>query len=142
MMDARPGRNQQSPDILPLVPPDDPEQIDALARYWDATVRRQPTRATDLEPEMQQIVHVLRHYHQITRQQPVEHSPPQSSTRTEWDATLRVWRRGMLGFVAVMLMVLAIHTATSPRSWLSTTGDPDWVPWISDEWIVSVLTED
>ena len=142
MMDASPGKDQWPPDALPLVPPEELDQIDALALYWDATVRQQPPSATDLDPEMQQIVQMLRHYHQVTHQQPVEHSPPRAGMRAEWDASLRVWRRGMLGFVAVMLMLFAIHTATSPRSWVSTTGDPDWVPWVSDEWFVAVLTED
>lgn len=142
MMDASPEKDQPPSDVLPLVPADDPEQIASLARYWDDTVQQQPASPSALDPEMQQIVHVLRHYHQITRQQPVEHSPPRSGARAEWDATLRVWRRGMLGFVAVMLVLFAIHSATSPRGWLSTAGDPDWVPWVSDEWIVSVLTED
>lgn len=141
-MDSRPGEEQLPPEVLPMVPPDDPNQIAALAHYWDATLRQQPPSATNLDPEMQQVVQVLRHYHQIVRQQPVEHSPPQSSIRSEWDASLRVWRRSMLGFVAVMLLVFALHTATSPRSWLTTSGDPDWVPLVSDEWIVSVLTED
>lgn len=141
-MDGKPGDAPQPPDVQPLVPLDDPDQVVALARYWDSAVRQQPVAASDLDPEMQQIVQVLRHYHQITRQQPVEHSPPRTSVRDEWDATLRVWRRSMLGLVAVMLVVFAIHTATSPRSWLSTAGDPDWVPLVSDEWFVSVLTED
>lgn len=145
-MDARPGtgtgKDHQPPDILPIVSPDDPDQVAALARYWDATLQQQPTKAPDLDPEMQQIVQMLRHYHQITRQQPVEHSLPRSNLRAEWDSALRVWRRGMLGFMAVLLMLFAIHTATSPRSWVSTTGDPDWVPWVSDEWIVAVLTKD
>lgn len=142
MTRTRPGDARQLPDVLHMVSPDDPDQITALARYWDDTMRQQTASGTDLDPEMRQIVQVLRHYHEITRQQPANHPPSRTGLRAEWDASWRVWWRGVLGFVAVMLLVFAIHTATSPRSWLSTTGDPDWVPLVSDEWLVAVLTED
>ena len=49
--------------------------------------------------------------------------------------------RASVALTAIFLMVFAVNTVTSPRSWLSATSDPDWIPWVSDDWIHSVWNE-
>lgn len=46
--------------------------------------------------------------------------------------------RAAVGLVAIFVVVFAVNTVVSPRSWLVTQNDPDWIPWISDDWIGAV----
>ena len=46
--------------------------------------------------------------------------------------------RAAVGLTAIFLVVFAVNTVTSPRSWLSGASDPDWIPWVSDDWMSAV----
>ena len=54
--------------IVPLFTTEEHSASAALSRYWDATLRGQPTDTEELDPELKTVVQLLRHYHAVTRQ--------------------------------------------------------------------------
>lgn len=72
------------------------------------------------------MVQLLEHYRAVT---PLVALAPDSSPP------------GRPAFYAVLLMLAAVllftsNTLLSPRSWLlSSATDPDWIPWVSDDWL-------
>lgn len=130
-----------------------------LARYWDATLRGEPPTPDALDRELALVVQLLRHYHGLTRNgqgtldticptHPLTHDnrstgagPGASATagdRQELQKPARPMTRAALGLVAIFLVIFAVNSVTSPRSWLVTQSDPDWIPWVSDDWIGTV----
>jgi hypothetical protein len=112
----------------------------ALSRYWDATLRGRVTEADEIDPELKAVVHLLRHYHSVTR---LQHDPsvplppsyggllPPPVRRAHASVSLAA-----LTLVGVFLFIFAVNTLLSPRSWLlSSAADPDWIPWVSDDWL-------
>lgn len=149
-------RNQSKIVTLPSI--EDRTKAADLARFWDATVAGQPAAPGTLDPETIAIVRLLRHYHELAR----HHQPELATTspdrcaryddfevagshlsarpvdRGEWQEPSRTMTRAAVGLVAIFVVVFAVNTVVSPRSWLVTQNDPDWIPWISDDWIGAV----
>ena len=99
----------------------------ALSRYWDARLQGRPAADAELDPELRVMVHLLEHYREVTG--PVEHDAPAPPLR-------RPAYYATLALIAAALLLFASNTLVSPRSWLlSSAQDPDWIPWVSDDWL-------
>lgn len=113
----------------------------ALAAFWDATVRGDDPNPQTLDPELVDVVHLLRHYHAVAQ---VEHSSgaPQPTPPRQ---RLPVVTGPLIGLAASILAAVLVvafvgNTLLSPRSWLlSSAADPDWLPLVSDEWIGRIV---
>jgi hypothetical protein len=145
--------------IVPLFATEEQSAPAALSRYWDETVRGQPSDPEELDPELKTVVQLLRHYHAVTRHHreasALVHSPsgelrsPPTRTASPLAAQASGPGRQVPGFHAplaaltmmgVLILIFAVNTAVSPRSWLlSRASDPDWIPWLSDEWLGFIL---
>jgi hypothetical protein len=157
-MATRHRKDGSEAKIIQLFAGDDQAKVADLARYWDATVQGQPADRGSLDPQLTTVVQLLRHYHgmpQCHREAPTTirpaphclpadqpngalHLPICSGDRAGWHDPARSMRRMGVGLTAIFLVAFVVNTVTSPRSWLSTTSDPDWIPWVSDDWINSV----
>ena len=122
------------PKIVWLTVAEDQTQANALARYWDAMVRGQSADPSALDPQLAAVVALLRHYHAVTR---LPHPGIASSAVTS--PRLRPNRptaRAALSVIGVFVIIFSLNTLLSPRSWLlSSAEDPDWIPWVSDDWL-------
>lgn len=132
---------EHTPKIVRLYA--DQEQADAvaLARYWDARLEGRPSDATEIDPELRDIVQLLEHY----REGLIPLVPPKPGpTAVSPPLWLRSAQVAALALVMVMLLLFTGNTLLSPRSWLlSSTQDPDWIPWVSDDWLgAHALTAD
>lgn len=126
-MSKTPRPDGRTPQIVPLHAQEQSEAA-ALARYWDARLQGRPVPDTELDPDLRDLVHLLEHYREVAGPMapaPVAVSPP--------------WRP--VHFAALVMLAAAIllftsNTLLSPRSWLlSSAHDPDWIPWVSDDWL-------
>ena len=144
--------------IIELVVGDDCAQAANLARYWDATVQGQLADRRDLDPELTTVVQLLRYYHgmpdshreTLVTSAPALDSPHADQPHGAQHVAARTGGRGgrhdparpltraAVGLTAIFLVVFAVNTMTSPRSWLSGASDPDWIPWVSDNWMSAV----
>lgn len=132
--------NDPEPKITFILGAEDRAGAEDLARYWDATVAGRPTDPRTLDLDLALVVHLLRHYHDVTQghpdapnlplhaercpSAPRRHRPPHPVTRVA------------IAWMGLLLLLFTINTFTSPRSWLlSTADDPDWIPWVSDGWL-------
>lgn len=130
-----------------------------LARYWDAALRGEPNAPDALDRELALVVQLLRHYHGLVRSnqgaldaicsphtlRSTNRTPgsdpsasPKTGDRKEPQKPARPMTRAAVGLVAIFLVIFAVNSVTSPRSWLVTQNDPDWIPWVSDDWIGTV----
>ncbi|MFN8594520.1 MAG: hypothetical protein U0031_23965 [Thermomicrobiales bacterium] len=134
--------------IVPLFPAEEEQASAALSRYWDATVRGQSIDTEELDADLKTIVHLLRHYHTVTRREHGTHpalrslyddlpAPPERGTRYVRRQKPAFYAPiAALAMMGVFILLFAFNTLASPRSWLlSEAADPDWIPWISDEWL-------
>lgn len=134
--------------IVPLFPAEEQQASAALSRYWDATVSGQRLDISEIDPELKAVVQLLRHYHAVTRHQPgaqaLLRSPNNDLPLPPERAIANTGRhpqhahasRAALTMVGVFLLLFTFNTVVSPRSWLLTrTTDPDWIPWVSDDWL-------
>lgn len=141
--------------IVPLFTAEEHAQSEALSRYWDATIRGQPLDAAELDPELKTVVHLLRHYHAVTRHHrdahewlrtsgedlpppiPRETSPSPERTSTHAGTHAPRYHASLAALmVGVLAIIFAFNAVVSERSWLlSRANDPDWIPWVSDEWL-------
>jgi hypothetical protein len=133
MTTQQPEENHDS-KIVWLTVAEDQSRANALARYWDAMVRGQSADPGALDPQLAAVVALLRHYHAVTR---LPHagtaSPSATSTRLH---PIRPTARAALSVIGVFAVIFALNTLLSPRSWLlSSAEDPDWIPWVSDDWL-------
>jgi hypothetical protein len=122
-----PRPDGRTPKIVPLSTVQEQADAAALARYWDARLQGQPVADTELDPELRDMVQLLEHYRKVAGPvvPAVAASPP-----------LRPVHLAALAIVATVLLLFASHTLLSPRSWLlSSAQDPDWIPWVSDDWL-------
>jgi hypothetical protein len=121
---ARP--DGRTPKIVPL---HGQERADAaaLARYWDARLQGRPVPDTELDPELRDMVQLLEHYREVAG--PVV---PAAAASPPW----RPVHLAALVMLATAILLFTSNTLLSPRSWLlSSAPDPDWVPWVSDDWL-------
>jgi hypothetical protein len=151
-MATRPPPDGQEPKIIVLFDGEEQAGADALALYWDATVKGRPADPGALDQELIAVVQLLRHYHLVTRHRwdsPItRRSAPERACAYPFrearhrsspalDATSRPLTRGAIAMVGLFVLIFTINTIVSPRSWLlSTAEDPDWIPWVSDDWLV------
>jgi ferric-dicitrate binding protein FerR (iron transport regulator) len=158
-MTTRPHFDADDAKIVPLFTTEEPSESAALARYWDATVHGQPLDTEELDPELKTVVQLLRHYHAVTRHHdanaPVHapsgelRSPPARAASPPAEHAITGPRRQVprhhaplaaLTMMGVLILIFVVNTVVSPRSWLlSRASDPDWIPWISDEWLGFIL---
>ena len=156
-MTTQPDPSGEDRKIVPLFA-EEQSASTALSRYWDAAVRGQPLDAEDVDPELKTIVQLLRYYHAVTRPSrcaSVSRCPrvrgalPPSHPGASGSASRRGGppfhhpkTRAMLMMVSVFVIIFVGNTLVSPRSWLlSSSADPDWIPWVSDDWLgASALT--
>jgi len=123
-----------NPRIVILTVGEDQAQATALARYWDATVRGQTTDPSALDPELTAVVALLRHYHAVTR--PPQAGPASPGATAPRPLPVRPTVRTARAVIGVFVVIFALNTLLSPRSWLlSSAEDPDWIPWVSDDWL-------
>lgn len=130
-MGKSPLPEEQIPKIVPLFTAQEQNDAARLARYWDARQQGLAADAGDLEPALVPIVRLLEHYQEVTG--------PLSPVRATAEAP-PLWRRSghaaALTVVMIAVVLFASNTLLSPRSWLlSSAQDPDWVPWVSDNWL-------
>jgi hypothetical protein len=126
-MSTSPHSDARTSNIVPLFPDQEQAGATTLARYWDARLQGQPGADTDLEPELRDMVQLLEHYREVAR--PVV---PESTAALPW----RTVHYTALAVLAAALLLFASNTLLSPRSWLlSSAQDPDWIPWVSDDWL-------
>ncbi|MEZ4563006.1 MAG: hypothetical protein R2853_09740 [Thermomicrobiales bacterium] len=128
-MSPTPRPDGRPPQLVPLHAQ---EQADAaaLARYWDARLQGRPGPDTEVEPELRDMVRLLEHYRDAAG--PVV-SPPVATSPLRRSA-----HRAALVMLAAAILLFASNTLLSPRSWLlSSAADPDWIPWVSDDWLGS-----
>jgi hypothetical protein len=126
-MGKTPRPDGRVPNIVPLYA--DQEEAEALARYWDARLQGHPVSGPEPDPELRDMVLLLEHYREVAG--PV--SPAQGAP-LPW----RTVHYAALAMLAAALLLFSSNTLLSPRSWLlSSAQDPDWVPWVSDDWLHS-----
>lgn len=112
--------------ILPLRTREQAEAA-ALARYWDARLAGRPVAETELDPELRDMVHLLEHYRVVAGP-----TAPPAATSPPW----RPVHVAALVMLAAAFLLFTSNTLLSPRSWLlSSAPDPDWIPWVSDDWL-------
>lgn len=120
------------PKIIPLFSDQETIASERLARYWDAHLRGQPGDALGLDPELVATVQLLEHYREMTL-------PPDTAPVLASPAAAPTQRRlrHVVALVALAtLLLFASNTLLSPRSWLlNPAADPDWIPWVSDDWL-------
>ena len=119
-----PRPDGRTPEIVPLHAQ---EQADAaaLARYWDARLRGRPVPDTELDPELREMVQLLEHYREVA-------GPVVPAGVLPW----RSVHFAALVMLAAAILLFTSNTLLSPRSWLlSSAPDPDWIPWVSDDWL-------
>ena len=113
--------------IVPFSSLQEQADADALARYWDARLAGRPVPDTELEPDLRDVVHLLEHYREVA--DPVAPSAATAPPR-------RPVQYAALVMLAAAILLFTSNTLLSPRSWLlSTAPDPDWIPWVSDDWL-------
>ena len=142
-MPSRPMPPDESePKITVLFSAEERVAAENLARYWDATVSGRPSDdARTLDPELALVVRLLRHYHDVTRGHPgAAATRSDAATRRQSsparNASTHPVMRAAIASVGLVLLLFTISAVTSPRSWLlSPAADPDWIPWVSDDWL-------
>ena len=125
-MGKTPLNGERARTIVPLQTAQDEASATTLARYWDARLQGRVLADTDLDPEVRDMVQLLEHYRGVTP--PVTLAPDSSPP----------WRPAIYAVLLMLAVVLLFtsNTLLSPRSWLlSTATDPDWIPWLSDDWL-------
>lgn len=128
-MGSTPHPDPRHPKIVPLHASQEQEEAAALARYWDARLRGQPVPDTELDPDVREMARLLEHYREVAR--PVD---PAATPAPPW----RQARSAALVVLTAAFLLFASNTLLSPRSWLlSSAQDPDWIPWVSDDWLGS-----
>ena len=126
-------QDARNPKIVPLVTAEEQAEVEALARYWDARLQRRSGNAAQLSPETREMVQLLEHYREVTEPPPFPTPMPIADSPSLW---LRPRQVAVMALVMVALLLFACNTLLSPRSWLlSSAHDPDWIPWISDDWL-------
>lgn len=127
-MSKPPRPDGRSPKIVPFAPAQEQADAAALARYWDARLQGRPVSDTELDPDLRDMVHLLEHYREAAG--PV--APPPAATSPPW----RSVHYAALVMLAAAILLFTSNTLLSPRSWLlSSAADPDWIPWVSDDWL-------
>ncbi|MCA9877181.1 MAG: hypothetical protein KC442_05355 [Thermomicrobiales bacterium] len=126
--------------VIPFRRQEEPEAA-ALAEYWDATLRGDCPDPRALDPELAQLVSLLRHYHAVAQ---VEHTsgPPQPALPRRQLPVVSGPLVGLAASILAAAFVVAFvgNTLLSPRSWLlSSAADPDWLPLVSDDWLGRVI---
>jgi hypothetical protein len=130
-MSTTPRPDGRTPKVVPLHPQEQAEAA-ALARYWDARLQGRPVTDTGLDPDLRDMVRLLEHYREVAGPAaPPEVAPPPEATSPPW----RPVHLAALVMLAAILLFTS-NTLLSPRSWLlSAAPDPDWIPWLSDDWL-------
>lgn len=124
---------RSNPKIVPLVTTQEQAEVEALARYWDDRLQRRSGNAAQLSPETCEMVQLLEHYREVTELPPFPTPAPVADLPPLW---LRPRQVAAMALGMVALFLFASNTLLSPRSWLlSSAHDPDWIPWISDDWL-------
>jgi hypothetical protein len=125
-MSETPRPAGRTPKIVPLRAQEQAEAA-ALARYWDARLQGRPAADTELDPELRDMVQLLEHYREVAGppEPPAAASPP--GRPVHFTALI---------MLAAAILLFTSNTLLSPRSWLlSSAHDPDWIPWVSDDWL-------
>jgi hypothetical protein len=126
-MSTTPRPDGRTPKIVPLHTQEQAEAA-ALARYWDARLQGRPVADAEVDPDLRDMVHLLEHYREAAGLA----APPPAATSPPWRPT----HYAALVVLAAVLLLFTSNTLLSPRSWLlSTASDPDWIPWVSDDWL-------
>lgn len=126
-MGKTPRPDGRTPNVVPLYPAQEEADATALAHYWDARLQGQPVADTDLDPGLRDMVHLLEHYREVTGP-----AVPAATASPLW----RPGHYAALVVLAAAFLLFTSNTFLSPRSWLlSSARDPDWIPWVSDDWL-------
>lgn len=131
-MSKSPLPEEQSAKIVPFVANREQAEAAALARFWDARQQGQPADSADLEPDLLDMVQLLEHYRGVTGSLAPLQPPAAPAASSSW----RTAHVAALFVLAAAFLLFTSNTLLSPRSWLlSSAPDPDWIPWISDDWL-------
>ena len=123
--------DERNPKIVPLVTPQEQAEVEALSRYWDARLQGRVADPAQLGPEVRDMVQLLEHYREVA--DPLPMPAPVADSPPLW---LRPAQVAAVALAMVALLLFASNTLLSPRSWLfSSAPDPDWIPWVSDDWL-------
>lgn len=132
-MGKTPRPDERNPKIVTLVTAQEQAEAAALARYWDARLQGRSGDTAQLGAEVRDMVQLLEHYREVTDPLPLPKPVPVAESPPLW---LRPTQVAAMALVMIAVLLFASNTLLSPRSWLlSSAHDPDWIPWVSDDWL-------